>query len=48
MLEYRLNLVEGEPVVVRTSKGKQTYIPQSVAGAIKRGETILELVGLFC
>ena len=43
MLEYRLNLVEGEPVVVRASKGKQIYIPQSVAGAIKRGETILEL-----
>ncbi len=42
MLEYRLNLVADEPVVVRASKGKQTYVPQSAAGAIKRGETILE------
>lgn len=42
MLEYRLNLVEDEPVVVRASKGKQTYVPQSAAGAIKRGETILD------
>jgi len=42
MLEYRLNLVEDEPVVVRASKGKQIYVPQSVAGPIKRGETMLE------
>jgi type I restriction-modification system DNA methylase subunit len=42
MLEYKLNLVEDEPVVVRISKKKQIYVPQSVAGAIKRGETVLE------
>lgn len=42
MLEYRLNLVEDEPVVVRASKGKQVFVPQSQAGAIKKGETILE------
>jgi type I restriction-modification system DNA methylase subunit len=42
MLEYRLNLVEGEPVVVRASKGKQVYVPQSAAGPIKKGETVLD------
>lgn len=41
MLEYRLNLVIAEPVVVRESKGKRVYIPQSAAGPIKRSETIL-------
>ncbi len=40
MLEYRLNLVLDEPVVVRESKGKRVYIQQSAAGTIKRGETL--------
>jgi hypothetical protein len=42
LLEYKLNLVVGEPVVVRDLKGKRQYVPQSEAGAIKRTETILE------
>jgi len=40
MLEYRLNLVRIEPVVVREAKGKRVYIPQSIAQP-KKGETIL-------
>lgn len=43
MLEYKLNLVKDEPVVVRVSKNKQVFVPQSAAGAIKKGETILEI-----
>ena len=42
LLEYKLNLVTGEPVVVRDHKGKRQYISQSAAGDVKRGETILE------
>jgi len=41
MLEYKLNLVRDEPVVVRETKSKRSYIPQSAAGAIKKNETIL-------
>ncbi len=41
LLEYRLNLVDREPVVVRESGGKRVYIPQSQAGPIKRTETRL-------
>jgi len=41
MLEYRLNLVTDEPVVVRESGGKRIYLKQSDAGPIKKGETIL-------
>ena len=42
LLEYKLNLVTSEPVVMRDLKGKRQYIAQSAAGDIKRGETILE------
>jgi acyl-homoserine-lactone acylase len=42
MLEYRLNLVRDEPVVVRESKGKRLYVPQSIAQA-KKGETVLQI-----
>lgn len=42
LLEYKLNLVSTEPVVVRDNKGKRQYIPQSAAGDIRRSETILE------
>jgi hypothetical protein len=41
LLEYRLNVVDREPVVVRESGGKYLYIAQSEAGPIKKGETIL-------
>src|SRR5207248_2654706 len=41
MLEYRLNLVDRESVVVRESKGKRSYAPHSEAAPIKRGETVL-------
>ncbi len=43
MLEYRLNLVQDEPVVLRESKGKRAYIRQSDAAPIKRGETIMKI-----
>jgi hypothetical protein len=41
MLEYRLNLTRREAVVVRESGGKRTFIPESEAGGIKKGETVL-------
>lgn len=41
MLEYRLNLVTVEPVIVRESGGKRIFLAQSAAGPIKKGETIL-------
>lgn len=41
MLEYRLNLVQDEPMVVRESKGKRIYIPQNIAQP-KKGEAILQ------
>ena len=43
LLEYKLNLVADEPVVVREKDGKRQYTPQSQAGPIKRTETILEV-----
>ena len=43
MLEYRLNLVTVEPVVVRESGGKRSFVAQSAAGPIKKGETMLGL-----
>ncbi len=42
LLEYRLNLVGSEPVVVRESAGKRSFVALSTAGAVKKGETILE------
>ncbi len=42
LLEYKLNLVGSEPVVVRESGGKRTYIPQSEAGPVRRSETLLQ------
>ena len=47
LLEYRLNLVEQEPVVVRENKGNRIYIPMSQAGAVKRTETILEVGAVY-
>lgn len=41
LLEYRLNIVDREPIVVRESNGKRNYVRQSAAGAIKKGEMIL-------
>lgn len=43
LLEYRLNLVEREPVVVREAGGKRVFLPISVAEAVKKGETLLEV-----
>ncbi len=43
LLEFKLNLVSEEPVVVRDSNGKRTFIPQSKAGVIKKGEVILDV-----
>ncbi len=43
LLEYRLNLVVQEPMVVRENKGNRIYIPRSQAGVVKRTETILEV-----
>jgi hypothetical protein len=43
LLEYRLNLVEQEPRIVRESGGKRTFVPLSKAGAVKKGEIILEV-----
>jgi hypothetical protein len=42
LLEYKLNLVTDEPVVVRESKNKRQYVPMSAAGSVRRTETILE------
>ncbi len=47
LLEYRLNLVDKEPVVVRENKGNRIYIPISQAGIVKRTETILELGAVY-
>jgi hypothetical protein len=47
LLEYRLNLVDQEPTVVRESKGNRVYIPMSQAGAVKRTETILEVGAVY-
>ena len=43
LLEYRLHLVEHERVVVRDQKNKRTFLPMSMAGTVKRNETILEV-----
>ncbi len=43
LLEYRLNLVEHERIVVRDQKNKRIFIPISQAGVVKRAETILEV-----
>src|SRR5258706_2979957 len=47
LLEYRLNLVAQEPVVVRENKGNRIYIPRSQAGVVKRTETILEVGAVY-
>jgi hypothetical protein len=47
LLEYRLNLVDQEPVVVRENKGNRAYIPRSQAGVVKRTETILEVGAVY-
>ena len=47
LLEYKLNLVTREPVVVRDLKGKRQYVRQSEAGAIKKGETVLEIGAVY-
>ena len=46
MLEYRLNLVRDEPVVVRELNGKRLYVRQSIAQA-KKGETILQIGDVY-
>ena len=43
LLEYRLNRVFGEPRVIREEKGKRKFVRQSLAGPIKKGETVLEV-----
>ena len=43
LLEYRLNMVEREPRVARESAGKRVFLPMSEAGAVKKGETVLEV-----
>ena len=43
LLEFKLNLVGQEPVVVRESGGKRLFIPESQAGPIKKTEIILEV-----
>jgi hypothetical protein len=47
LLEYRLNLVDQEPVVVRENKGNRVYIPRSQASVVKRTETILEVGAVY-
>src|SRR6266496_2244279 len=47
LLEYRLNLVDQEPVVVRENKGNRVYVPRSQAGLVKRTETILEVGAVY-
>lgn len=43
LLEYRLNLVLREPVVVREASGKRLFLPESQAHPIKKSETVLEV-----
>lgn len=43
LLEYRLNLVKNEPIVVRESGGKRVFLPMSMAQPVKRGELMLEV-----
>ncbi len=43
LLEYRLNRVEHERVVVRDQKNKRIFMPMSLAGTVKRTETVLEV-----
>lgn len=43
LLEFKLNLVTGEAVIIREKDGKRQYIPQSQAGSIKRTEAILDV-----
>ena len=43
LLEYRLNLVQREPVVVREAGGKRLFLPESQAHPIKKSETVLEV-----
>ncbi len=47
LLEYRLNLVGQEPMVVRENKGNRVYVPRSQAGVVKRTETILEVGAVY-
>lgn len=47
LLEFKLNLVAGEPVVMREKDGKRQYIPQSQAGTVKRTETILDVGQIY-
>jgi hypothetical protein len=46
-LEYRLNLVGQEPMVVRENKGNRVYVPRSQAGVVKRTEMILEVGAVY-
>lgn len=41
LLEYRLNLVQQEPVVVREAGGKRVFLPESLAQPVKKSETVL-------
>ncbi len=43
LLEFRLHLVDNEPIIVRESNGVRTYTPQSKAGGIQRNETFLDV-----
>lgn len=43
LLEYKLNLVQTEPVIVRESGGKRQFLKQSEAGTVKKGEHVLEV-----
>ena len=43
LLEYKLKLVEKEPVIIREGKGKRKYILLSEAGIVKRNEPRLEI-----
>jgi len=43
LLEYKLKLVEKEPVIIREGKGKRIYVPLSEAGTVKRNEPRLEI-----
>jgi hypothetical protein len=43
LLEYRLNLVALEPIVIRESSGKRVFLPLSMAQPVKRNETVLEV-----
>lgn len=46
-LEWQLKRVADEPRVLRVSGGKRAYIPQSIAGVVKRDERVYQIGEVF-